>query len=282
MIDKSPRHPRCAPALAALGLFAGAACAHAAPADDGRWHFNLVPYLWLPAVSGSVDTVVGGLPGVDGRTARPVDVSGTINPDSYLSNLKMALMLIGEAHQGRWLIYSDLIYTNLGSQATSVRRVTGPRGNLSGQIARNATTDMSSTIVTLGGGYAVVDTAGWELHLVAGARFFDLSSDLTLSLQDGQGRYLFARKASMDRQVWDGIVGVRGEVRFAGGNWFVPYYADVGAGTSSWTWQALLGLGYRFDWGAVTLAWRALAYDFTRNDAKLTLSGPGLGVSIRW
>ena len=73
-------------------------------------------------------------------------------------------------------------------------------------------------------------------------------------------RYLRNHQAAMDRQVWDGIVGVRGQVRFAGGHWFVPYYADVGAGTSNWTWQALLGLGYRFDWGAVTLAWRALGY----------------------
>ncbi len=61
----------------------------------------------------------------------------------------------------------------------------------------------------------------------------------------------------------------------------MPYYADIGAGTSNWIWQAFLGLGYRFDWGAVTLAWRALGYDFSLNDAKLTLAGPGLSISIR-
>jgi len=282
MINKNLIHSRPVPALAALGLLAASACAHAAPADDGGWHFNLVPYLWFPAVSGTVDTVVSGLPGPGGGTARPVDVSGTIRPDSYLSNLQMAVMLMAEARKGPWLIYGDLMYTDMGSQTTRVRRVTGPRGNLSGQIALDAATDMSTTIVTLGGGYAVVDNDSWGLDLVAGARFLDLSSDLTLSLQDAQGRYLRKHQAAMDRQVWDGIVGARGEVRFAGGHWFVPYYADIGAGTANWTWQALLGLGYRFDWGAVTLAWRALGYDFTGTDAKLTLSGPGLGLSIRW
>ena len=166
MINNSPRYSRRAPALAALGLLAGAACAHADPADDGRWHFNLVPYLWFPAVSGSVSTVVTVLPGPGGPT-RSVEVSGKINPDSYLSNLQMALMLIAEARKGPWLIYSDLIYTDLGSQTTSVRRVTGPRGNRSGQIARDATTDMRTTVVTLGGGYAVVNNDSWGLDRMA-------------------------------------------------------------------------------------------------------------------
>ena len=39
----------------------------------------------------------------------------------------------------------------------------------SGQIALDAATDMSTTIVTLGGGYAVVDNDRWGLDLVAGA-----------------------------------------------------------------------------------------------------------------
>ncbi len=104
------------------------------------------------------------------------------------------------------------MYTDFGSQTTRVRRVTCPRGNLSGQIALNATTDMSTTIVTLGGGYAVVDNSRWGLDLVAGARFLDLSSDLTLSLQDAQGRYQRNRQASMDQQVWDGIIGARSQV----------------------------------------------------------------------
>ena len=168
MINKRLTHSR-APARAALGLLAAAASAHAAPADDGGWHFNLVPYLWFPAISGTVDTVVSGLPGPGGRTARPVDVSGTIRPDSYLSNLQMAVMLMAEARKGPWLIYGDLMYTDMGSQTTRMRRVTGPRGNLSGQIALDAATDMSTTIVTLGGGYAVVDNDRWGLDLVAGA-----------------------------------------------------------------------------------------------------------------
>jgi hypothetical protein len=69
---------------------------------------------------------------------------------------------------------------------------------------------------------------------------------------------------------------------FPSSNWFIPYYADVGTGDSNLTWQAMLGLGYRFDWGHVTLAYRALGYDFNKDNTDLTLYGPGLGVGFRW
>jgi hypothetical protein len=62
----------------------------------------------------------------------------------------------------------------------------------------------------------------------------------------------------------------------------VPDYADIGTGDSNLTRQAMLGVGYRFDWGEVTLAYRALDYDFDQHDADMTLYGPGLGVGFRW
>ncbi len=49
--------------------------------------------------------------------------------------------------------------------------------------------------------------------------------------------------------VWDGIVGVRGSVGLgASGDWFLPYYLDIGAGNySNWTWQG---------WGRGRLSFR--------------------------
>jgi hypothetical protein len=34
----------------------------------------------------------------------------------------------------------------------------------------------------------------------------------------------------------------------------MPHYLDVGTGSSNWTWQAPLGVGYAFDWGEVNLS----------------------------
>jgi len=59
---------------------------------------------------------------------------------------------------------------------------------------------------------------------------------------------------------------------------------DVGTGQSRLTWQAMAGIGYSFDWGTTTLAWRYLDYEFDPNAAiqDVSLSGPFLGVTFRW
>ncbi len=65
-----------------------------------------------------------------------------------------------------------------------------------------------------------------------------------------------------------------------GGNWFSPYYLDIGTGDTEFTWQALAGVGYRWDWGDLILAYRHLSYDMG-NDKLLQsadFSGPALGV----
>jgi len=67
------------------------------------------------------------------------------------------------------------------------------------------------------------------------------------------------------------------------GPWYMPYYLDVGTGSSNWTWQALLGVGYAFDWGDVNLSIRSLSYDFNgKNDADLRMTGLTLGAAFRW
>jgi hypothetical protein len=86
----------------------------------------------------------------------------------------------------------------------------------------------------------------------------------------------------MDEDYWDGIVGARGQIRLGNTPWFMPFCADIGTGSSDLTWQALLGVGYRFDWGEATFAWRAMGYELDGDNVDLTFNGPGLGVGFRW
>ena len=58
-----------------------------------------------------------------------------------------------------------------------------------------------------------------------------------------------------------GIVGVRGRVRWGETAWFSPYYFDIGGGSSSLTWQTLVGVGYAFKWGDAVLAYRTAYFD---------------------
>ena len=82
------------------------------------------------------------------------------------------------------------------------------------------------------------------------------------------------------------VVGVRGAVELgAGGDWFLPYYLDIGAGNySNWTWQGWAGLGYRFDWGDVVLVYRNLAYSTSGDEIveDMRMAGPALGATFRW
>jgi hypothetical protein len=269
-------------ALFAVAGLAACPVAGMAASDDGRWQFHVAPYLWLPAVDSSSDVTLSRLSTAEGTEVGPVSLSAESSPDDYLSNLDMAFMGMAEARKGPWSIYTDLLYTNFGSEDTKVRRVTGPEGFLSTEIGRKARTDLSTTVWTLTGGYRTVDRADFELDLMAGVRYLTMDSDLKLTLQGADGRVFRQQKVSMDQDVWDGIVGLRGQILFPGSDWFVPYYADIGTGDSNLTWQAMVAVGYRLNWGEVTLAYRALGYDFDKNDADLTLYGPGLGVGFRW
>ena len=68
------------------------------------------------------------------------------------------------------------------------------------------------------------------------------------------------------------------------GKWYVPYYADIGAGNSNWTWQAFGGVGYRFDWCSMVLGFRNLSYDMTAGKPiqNVSMTGPILTFNWHW
>ena len=83
----------------------------------------------------------------------------------------------------------------------------------------------------------------------------------------------------------DAIIGVIGHLSVGDkGRWVVPYYLDVGTGDSDLTWQAMAGLGYQFDWGAMIFTYRYLDYDSGSGSpvTDLTIAGPMLGASFQW
>jgi hypothetical protein len=122
-----------------------------------------------------------------------------------------------------------------------------------------------------------------ELDLLAGFRYVAIDTELKLRLVGSEGVINTGASRSRDRTAWDGILGVKGRVRLGDGRWYMPYYLDVGTGSSNWTWQALLGVGYAFDWGEVNLSMRNLSYDFSgKRDADLRMTGPTLGATFRW
>jgi hypothetical protein len=99
---------------------------------------------------------------------------------------------------------------------------------------------------------------------------------------------LLGRSGSLSDKVdlWDGIIGARGQVALGEERrWFVPYYIDVGAGNNSnTTWQGYAGAGYRYGWGDLVLVYRYLYYRTSGSNLveNLHMGGPVFAATFRW
>lgn len=266
--------------VTSAGLLASGGVASGAGVDmyDGQWHYSLTPYAWFPNIyqTSQFTTPLGG-----GKT-----VEIEVEPDSYLSNLEFALMGTFEARKGDWALAMDLVYNDFSGERGKIKTVRGPGGNLALPIDVNLNVDIQALVWTGIGSYTVARSAAGTLDVFGGVRYLGLetSTDLNFSGPDG----VLGRSGGNSEKinVWDGIVGVRGEVRLGDGDdWFLPYYLDIGAGNySNWTWQGWTGIGYRFDWGDLVLAYRNLSYSTTGDEIveDLRMAGPALGATFRW
>lgn len=244
---------------------------------DDHWHFTAVPYLWLPSFHGSTRFTV---PPNDGPSP---DVE--LLPGGYLNNLKFAAMFTGQAQKGSWLIAGDVVYANAGSIQANVRTLHGPGGAVALPLDTNVSFDNRSTAVDLVGGYEVIRAPWGNIDLLGGARYANIYAEVGWSLSGPLGKVAPSGGAAQTAVIWDGILGVKGQINFGSGSkWYLPYYLDGGAGSANWTWNAYLGVGYRFHWGNIVLAYRNLSYymDDPGLVEKLQLSGPALGAVFHW
>jgi hypothetical protein len=250
-----------------------------------QWNFAITPYLWLPNVDGTLK--YSAPPGTGGGPEVQV------GPYDYLENLKFAMMLSAEAHKKEWGIFTDIIYFNFQSENSSVKAIDfglTTRNPISSSLDAGTKTTLRGGLWELAGSYAAVDGDILSLDVLGGFRYFTFraSSDwrLTGTVTGPGGGQSFPASGSISESVdlLDGIVGVRGQIRLGRSHWSVPYYLDVGTGSSAFTWQGMVGIAYGFSWGGVQLMYRHLYYD--QKDDKLLqdmrFSGPALGVTFRF
>jgi len=250
------------------------------PAD--QWTFSLTPYVWLPNINGtlkySIPPGAGGSPEVE------------VGPNDYLQNLQAVIMLSGEVRRDRWSVFTDLIYLGFAKEDSSVKVIDFGGSLVSSSLNLATGSSLRGTAWTLGAGYAVQTGKAAKLDVFGGLRYFDLSASTDWQLSaaiigPGPGQ-TFPRSGGISKsmELWDGIVGVKGRVPLGSSHWSVPYYLDVGTGSSSLTYQWMLGIDYSFKWGGVMLAYRDLYFD--QKDDKfiqdLRFSGPAVGVSFRF
>jgi hypothetical protein len=259
--------------LVAWAILVPAAAASAYAGDDsfdGNWHFGVTPYLWLPYVDGTVNYNLG----------RGGSINAQVDPGSYLQNLDFAGMFIGEARKGDWSVFTDYIFLHLSGSNPAVKSVSDPAGNVQVPINLGGSTNVTSNLWTLAGSYTVWRAAPGHLDVFAGTRFLNFDTTLGWNFSTPVGLITPGGKISQTLNKWDAIAGFKGQVRFGETNWFMPYYADIGTGSDNWTWQAILGVGYRFGWGELSLVVRSLSYYFDDDKLDLRLTGPALGATF--
>jgi hypothetical protein len=251
-------------------------CSIAARADPptAPWEFSLTPYVWLPRVDASM------------RYETPGNGGSEVSLTNLLQHLSGALFLNGEARNGRWGLAADLVFCDFEKTGSNVTSVGGTGGQTEVPVNSGTTTSLTGYMVSLTGNYSLAQRPEAKVDLLAGLRYTHIGTTLDWSFTTSVGS-LPGRTGSVGQNVdlWDGIVGVRGNARFGGGGkWFVPYYLDAGTGTSKFTWQALTGVGYSFGWGDLLLVYRYLSFEQGAGHSleRLSFSGPALGATFRF
>jgi opacity protein-like surface antigen len=278
-------------AIAATALLAAPPAFAQAAAD--QWKFSVMPYLWVPSVSGKLNY---GPPPPGGGSANV-----SIDTDTILDNLDFAFMVNGQARKGRWLVATDVIYLDFGNIDSSVRGVefnVGPRERIGVGADLNASTQskLKGWLWTLVGGYAAVEDPRWNLDVLGGFRYLNLEAstnwqlNTTLSVTGPGGggtSATFPRSGSAEKSdnVWAAIVGAKGRAKLGEGNWFVNYYVDAGGASNLFTWQGAAGVGYAFKWGDVIFDYRYLYYSQNGQDKlidNISFGGFALGANFRF
>jgi len=266
-----------------LCILTGLASAPALAQSTDKWQFSVQPYLWLPTVN--TDLSFSAPPGGYAPDTQ-------VGPYDYLSNLKFLAMLSGEARKGDWSIISDFVYLSFSDDHGAVRNVDfnsgGAHNRVSSSIDASGDTSFKGLEWTLAASKRVVQTPMASFEILGGVRYFGLkaeanwSGSATITSPNGSANFPASGSISQSVDLWNAVLGVRGSIKLGQSQWFVPYYADLGFGSDSSSWQAMTGLGYAFDWGSVRAVYRHIAYDQSDNKLiqNLSFSGPAIGAEF--
>lgn len=246
-----------------LSLLIGVGSA-AAQVEDDSWNFSGVVYLWGANLGGET------------RSGSEIDVSF----GDLVDNLETGFMGSFGARRDRWSVFTDVLYLDLGVERSTQASIPVEGGAV--DVTGAADLDLKGWVLHFGGGYTLLQKGRSRLDVIGGARYLDLDMDLALSFslagQDAMS------ELSEGGSVWDGIVGLKGNVGL-GERWFLPYYVDIGVGQSSFTWQASGGVAFKAaGWVDLAFVYRHLAWDLESDRAieDLSFSGPAGGLIFRF
>jgi hypothetical protein len=247
------------------------------PWAGNAWRFGVSLYLYGPSVDGNF-----AFP----RRSGNGDIE--VKSDDVFDSLNGAFMGAFEAGNGQWGVFTDFLYVDISGSKSGTRSFSIGGFDVPSSVSADLDLGIKGSAWTIAGEYRVQNTPQATVDLLLGARLLDVKPRLTWGLSGNVGSLPIASRggsSEIKANNWDAIVGVKGRFAFGDGlRWFVPAYADVGAGESQLTWQVAGGIGYAFGWGDVIGMWRYMKYDMKSDQSvqDLSLNGPMVGVTFRW
>jgi hypothetical protein len=264
------------------------------------WTFSATPYGWVTLLNGST-TVKGRTVDVD------VDFNDLMNliRRSEIPKDLLALMGYFEARNGRFSVFSDLVYLKIALNGSMTRS----RGvdALNATVGASAGLKYEMFIGELAAAYEIarwgstgVPGSGTAIDVFGGVRAWWQKADASLALSGTVNIGDLTRNAdgtlsASGHASWaDPLVGLRLRHQFAPGLNFVASGDVGGFGVGSqFSWQALAAINYDFCvrnnviWSGM-LGYKALFVDYskgsglTRYEYDMTMHGPILGITARF
>jgi hypothetical protein len=270
------------------------------PPPPSKWEFSFTPYGWFIGIDGNA-TAAGHTANIDKNFIQIAEES------DYLT----ALMGYFEARKGRFGVFTDVVWADLGFpgnyqfQGSPFSRFPGVKASIKG----NAQLDYESTIIQAGAAY---ELAKWQngpsytaLDVMASARYWNEDTNIKLNFTgkldvDFKRLGLKVRRsrnfavAGGETLEWvDPVGGLRLRHRLASGSDLnlTGGVGGFGAG-SDFSWQAVGTYGFDVTMFGTTMrsvvGYRALSVDYSengkfgKNGIDWIQHGPLLGAKFSW
>ena len=144
--------------------------------DSGKWQFTATIYGFVPTIDGKVNYA-----GDSGSS----DIHVSMN--DVLSHLKMTFMGALDVHNGRWGIFNDVLYVDLGGVKSQTRDFSIGNIGLPASATADLSLDLKASVWTVAGEYRVASDPAWTVDLLAGARLLDVKPTLGYSITGDLG-----------------------------------------------------------------------------------------------
>lgn len=250
----------------------------AVAADSKTWALQITPYLWAAGLKGDISPF---------RRAPTMNVEKSFS--DVLNDLNVGGFVNLWGRYDRFVLSGDLMYVDTtdsrGSGPLPALQIPGLGVAIPPGARVEARANTKQLTGSLQGGYRVVDTAHFTLDALAGARFWYVSNDVTVTASHA---LIGTRSASHGESFsWvDPVVGARAFLRLAD-KLTLQAQADIGGfgAGSELTWSALATVNYIVtDRLSVSAGYKALKvnYDHGGHVYDVLLSGPVLGMTYRF